>query len=353
MSALRRSAALVLLAACATTGDSGEGDRNLPNAGVGPFRKLAAEEVKGSAPFVLDDPQALYREPAVLRDGNDTLLFAIAHVGDEDVIVRTRASDERTFYGTSGQFGKKPLVVLSPDAGSEVALSGPALMRIGGELFLYYAGARGIGVARSADGRTFAKEPAPILSSDARPGTWETTAPRAPTVFAQPDGRYRMLYAAGSSIGEAESTDGLAWTRVGLSPVLTPAPVPAPGTLLPNEKPPFDTAAVGDPCVTTRTTPGGRFHVRVLYTGTDLTGATAIGLAARYGSSGPLDRQPIPVYSVNQAEAAPALLDLGDSSFLYVQQNERSGGQSFVAIAAAVAPGTIALPPAADYPDSP
>jgi hypothetical protein len=348
-----RLVAVVALAGCATTGDSGQGDLGLPTTGMGPFRKLTPEEVKGgSAPFVLEDPRALYREPAVLREGSDTVLFAVARVGDADVIVRTRATDERTFFGTSAQFGVKPLVVLAPDAPWEGALSGPSAVRVGAEVLLYYAGAEGIGVARSADGRAFRKEPGPVLGRDARAGTWETTAPRAPGVYALPDGRLRMLYAAGSSIGEAESADGLAWTRLE-GPALGPAPTPPPGSLLPNERPPIDTAAVGDPCVVTRITPAGRFHVRVLYTGTDATGATAIGFAGRYGTTGPLDRQPTPAYSVSQHEAAPAVLELADKTFLYVQQDARSASTTYVGIAAAVAPATVRLPPPADYPDGP
>jgi hypothetical protein len=353
MNRLRIALVFLVVSACATTGAEGEGDKNLPNAGVGPFRKLDAEEMKGIAPFVLDDAQALYREPAVLRDGASTLLYAVARVAGKDVIVRTRALDERTFFGASGNFGRKPAVVLEPDAPWEVALSGPSIVRVRGEFFLYYAGADGIGVARSADGLSFRKEAGPVLARDAAPGSWETTAPRAPTVFEQPDGTLRMFYGAGAAIGEAESRDGIAWQRIPAGPVLVAAPPAAPGSLLPNEKPPFDTAAVGDPCVVTRTTPAGRFHVRVLYTGTDATGATAIGFAARFGTSGPLARQPVPVYSVNQKEAAPALLELGDNAFLYVQQERRAADASFPAIAAAFAPANATLPPAGDYPDSP
>ena len=162
-----------------------------------------------------------------------------------------------------------------------------------------------------------------------------------------------MFYAAGSAIGEAESMDGVTWSRIRKGPVLAPAPPPAPGSLLPNERPPFDTAAVGDPCVVTRTTPAGRFHVRVLYTGTDEHRATAIGFAARYGDSGPLVRQPVPVYSVGQREAAPALLELGDASYLYVHQDRRDRDETFVAIAAAFAPANVKLPPPGDFPPSP
>ncbi len=64
------------------------------------------------------------------------------------------------------------------------------------------------------------------------------------------------------------------------------------------KKPPFDDASVDDPFVVTRTTPAGRFVVQVLYTGHDKDGVTAIGLAARYGDEGPLDRQSLPVYSI-------------------------------------------------------
>jgi hypothetical protein len=343
---------LLVVSACATTGDSGEGDKNLPTAGVGPFRKLEPEEMKGSAPFVLEDSVALYREPTVLRDGDSTLLFVVALVGARDVIVRTRALDDRTFFGATGQFGRKPLVVLEPgEAWEGGALSGPALLRFRDETFLYYAGAEGIGVARSTDGKVFRKEPGPILGRDPSPSSCERSPPKAPTVFALPNGRLRMLYASGNAIGEAESEDGIRWTRLGL--VLGPSSQPAPGSLLPNEKPPFDTVAVGDPVVVTRTTPAGRLHVRVLYTGINDAGESAIGFAARYGASGPLQRQSVPVYAVNQREAAPALLDLGETSYLYVQQNRRAGDASFVAIAAAFSPANLTLPPAADFPESP
>lgn len=348
-------AVLVCGVGCATTGAEGEGDKNLPSAGVGPFRKLEPEEVKGLAPFVLDDRASLYREPAVLREGDVTFLFVVASMGNKDVIVRTRAFDERTFFGTSGQFGKKPAVVLEPDEPWEVALSGPALVRFRGDVLLYYSGAEGIGVARSNKGLSFAKEPGPVLARDALAGSWETTPPRAPTVFTSEDGStLRMFYAAGNAIGEAESTDGVRWRRIGRGPVLVPSPPPAPGSLLPNEKPPFDTAAVGDPCVVARKTPAGRFHVRVLYTGMDATGASAIGFASRYGDTGPLARQPVPVYAVGLHEAAPALLDLGTSSYLYVQQDRRDGNKpSYSAIAAAFAPGNVKLPPASDFPEEP
>lgn len=346
---------------CAATGASGEGDRNLPTVGVGPFRKLGVDEVTGIAPFVFDDRVAIYREPAVLAEGDSTILYVVAKQTGTDVIVRTRADDGRAFYGSSSDFGKVPPVVLAADRAWEgLSLSGPFALRVADGIALYYAAAGGIGVAKSADGITFQKEPTPVLVRDAT-SAWETDEVHAPTVYALPDGRIRMLYASGSSIGEAESTDGVHFTRVDpdpsttvIEPVLGPAPPAPPGSLLPHEKPPFDTARVGDPCASLRTTPAGRLHVRVLYTGTDTTGATAIGFAARFGEHGPLERQAAPVYSVGAKESAPALLEIGDTSFLYVQQARRVDERlTYTAIAAAFAPASGHLPTPLPFPDRP
>jgi hypothetical protein len=359
-------AALAL--SCATTGAEGQGNLDLPTTGVGPFRKLGVEEVTGIAPFVFDDRTALYREPAVLApempaDDSPAILYVVGRRAKSDVIVRTRADDGRAFFGTSGDFGKTPPVVLAADAPWEgPSLSGPFVFRVRAEILLYYAGAGGIGVARSGDGLTFQKVAGPIFTRDPA-SAWETTEVHAPSVYALPDGRLRLLYASGASIGEATSADGIHFTRVdpdpstpGIEPVLGPAAPAAPGSLLPNERPPFDTGGVGDPCAVTRITPDGRFHVRVLYTGTDVAGVTAIGFAARYGESGPLVRQTraAPVYSVGARESAPALLELPSGSYLYVQQDRRVDAQlTYTAIAGAFAPGGVKLPTPAPFPETP
>jgi hypothetical protein len=338
---------ILVVAACGTNGGAGGGDANLPSAGVGPFRTLAPEEVKGQAPFVLEDSVAMYREPAVLREGDVTFLYAVAHVAktNQDVIVRTRATDERTFFGSSSSSSSKPVVVLAPDRPWEGnALGGPSLVRLGGDVLLYHSGAEGIGVARSSDGRVFRKEPGPVLGRDPSRGSWETTPPRAPTVYALPDGRLRMLYAAGTGIGEASSADGVAWERLGGGPVLAPVP---------GDPSSFEGARVSDPCAAPRITPDGRFQVRVLYTGTNAAGRTAIGFAGRYGDAGPFERHGPPVYAVDRAEAAPALLELDELSFLYVQQELQSADKTWTAIAAAVAPDTATLPLPGAFPAEP
>jgi len=346
---------LVALAACATTGASGEGDRNLPTAGVGPFRKLGPDEVREIAPFVYDDRLALYREPAAVADGDSTLLYVVAKRDGADVIVRTRAADGRAFYGSTSDFGKTPPIVLSADQPWEgTSVSGPFVLRSAIGFTLYYAAAGGIGSARSADGLSFQKDPGPVLSRDPA-SAWETNEVRGPSAYVLPDGRVRLLYASGTAIGEAESRDaGLHFTRLGAQPILGPAAPAAPGSLLPHEKPPFDTARVSDPCASIEQTPAGRLHVGVLYTGYDAAGVSAIGYAARFGADGPLDRQPNPVYAVGAKEAAPALLQTGDTSYLYVQQDRRVDDRlSYTAIAAAYAPGSTHLPTPATYPDRP
>lgn len=367
----RESRSLVLIVgaslvvpSCATTGAEGEGDRNLPTVGVGPFRKLGVDEVPGIAPFVFDDRTAFYREPSVLRaddGGEGAILYAVARQGDVDVIVRTRADDGRAFFGTTGDTGKIPPVVLSANVPWEGrSLSGPFVLRVNDEILLYYAAAGGIGVARSKDGFVFRKEPGPILARDPA-SPWEVTELRAPAVYVLPDARVRMFYASGVAIGEAEAIDGVHFQRVDpdpstpiIEPVLIPAQPAAPGSLLPNEKPPFDTARVGDPCAVTRTTPAGRLHVRVLYTGVDESGASAIGFAARYGDTGFLVRQPSPVYSVGAKESAPALLELPGGSYLYVQQDRRiDASLTYPAIAAAFAPGSVHLPEPVPFPENP
>jgi hypothetical protein len=345
---------------------------------VGPFRKLGPGEVLGVAPFVLDDTQSRFREPAALAvspadpSSASVFLYAVARAvtGDggvpHDVIMRTRADDARSFYGTSTDLGHHPQVVLVADQAWEGGdLSGPSALHAGDQVFLYYAAAGGIGLARSGDGLTFAKESAPVLSI-APEVAWETTMPSAPSVALLPDGSLHMLYAAGSSIGEATSVDGVTWTRVdgdpttpALDPVLAPSAPAAPGSLAPGEKPPFDTAQVTDPCIAPRTTPGGLLQVRVLYTGyLDARGTPGrngtIGFAARYGLAGALVKQDSPVYSVTKHEAAPAHFEWAGGSMLYVQQDETVDSTTIVpAIAAAFAPPTTTLERPAGYASEP
>lgn len=373
--ALLSVAPVLMAVACATLGSPGEGDVDLPSSGVGPFRKLGGTEVLGVAPFVLEDKVAHYRDPTVVAQDADAsssrvILFAVAQKVDpgniRDVIVRTRADDARSFFGTSSDLGHEPRVVLEASLAWEGGhVAQPSVIRVGDELFLYYAGDGGIGVARSSDGFTFKKQDAPVLVRDPSVA-WETTTPSAPSVARYPDGSFRMLYAAGLAIGEASSSDGIAWTRVdadpstpAIDPVLEPSIAPPPESLQPGEKPPFDTAQIGDPCLSPRVTPAGRLQVRVLYTGYDAAPGVAgrngtIGFAARYGTTGRLERQASPIYSVAKHEAAPALFEWQGGSMLYVHQDKTIDSQTIVpAVAAAFAPPTLTLATPTGYAEDP
>ncbi len=296
------------------------------------------------------------------------VMYTVAHAGGHDVIVRTHADDARSFYGALADNENDdihpvhtPPQVLVADASWEGKdLSGPSAVQVGGAVWLYYAAAGGVGLAQSDDGITFAKFGQPVLGIDANV-VWETTPPAAPSVAVLPDGTWRMMYSAGNAIGEARSTDGFVWTRMdadpstpGVDPVLGPSP----SVEMPVQ--PFDRGQVSDPLLAPRITPGGRLQLRVLYTGWNMPpGAqgrsSAIGFAARYGESGPLSRQPAPVYSVSLHEAAPALFEWNEGSMLYVHEDATALDpmNPFPAIAAAFAPEDDALPPASAFPSSP
>jgi hypothetical protein len=379
----------ILAFGCATLGATTGGDMGLPTANMGPFRPLTKMEVLGAAPFVFDGAGIPYREPAALAaNPNDptsasVYLYVTSSVTTgtttADEIVRTRADDGRSFYGTSlddTTGPTRPEVVLTATLAWEGAnVGGPSVLRVGSEVYLYYAAAGGIGLARSSDGVTFDKESAPVLTPD--PSVrWETSAPFAPTVAVLPGGTFDMMYTAGSSIGEATSTDGLHFTRVdadpttpAIDPVLSPSPM-LPGAVLDatteggdgggeaGVSGPFDTARVSDPCLVPVTTPAGRLDTRVLYTGWSgpaSNRSSAIGLAARYGTTGRLVRQPDAVFSMATSQpAAPTYVAFGLGEMLYVQANTGGGFLStpYSAIAAGFAPAETTLPAPTGYPAS-
>lgn len=352
--------ALVALAACGTLGGEGGGDRDLPMSGVGPFRKLGAAEQHGVPPYVLDDRAVRFRDPEAVAAGDDrsteVVLFVTGVAGGRDAILRSRATDARSFYGTSAQTGARPKVVLEatqPWEGGGVA--SPSVLRDGADWWLFYAGAGGIGRARSSDGLSFVAEPAPVL---ALPGA------RAPSVVRAADGAWHMLYAMDGALWEATSADGARFAAVKGGPVLAAAPPPS-RALLPGEKPPFDGLAVDDPCVSLRTTIAGRVQFRVLYTGLAIDPETkqivsSIGFAARWGLEGPLARNATPVLAIGKGERAPALFEWTDPSqktqdlsMLYVQLDKPDMGSTYPSIGAAIAPVDVKLADPSDFPEGP
>jgi hypothetical protein len=354
-------AAALAIAACATLGENGQGDVGLPTAGAGPFRKLAPTEVHGVAPFVLDDATSDYREPAahVLGETNgapNVELFVVARATNDggpptDVIARTRADDGRTFFGTVADTGHRPQIIVAPTESWEAGgVSGPWFFEERSEL--YYATAAGIARATLSGGSATDKKVVLSAATASLPG-----APRAPSVVRLSSGLLHMFFEAGNAIFEATSADGETFTvvdqdsaRPGIDALLAPsAPVDA-STLAPGEKPPFDDARVGDPCAFVRTTAAGREQLLVLYTGIDSSGASAIGFASRYGVTGPLSRQPLPVYSIGQGEEAPAVAAWSAGELLYVSQSVSN--QTTRSIAAGYSPANLTLPTALPFPTS-
>lgn len=331
------------LVSCATLANEGQGDRDLPSAGVGPFRKLSALEQRGTPPIVLDDPKLQFRDPAVLPatdDPKSTEIFLYATANDamgNDVIVRTHANDARTF------FARPKVVLAATKTWEEGNVRSPSVLRVNGEVWMYYSTKNGIGLARSNDGLSFSSSDTPALALAGAHG---------PSIVRLADGSSRMFYELGGQIWEAESPNGTAFTTRGV--VLSPAPATAQTDA--GEKATFDTMAVGDPFVTTRTTPAGRLQFRVLYTGLGVDGFS-IGFAARYGTDGPLVRNAAPVFLSANGDSAPGLFELVDPaartqniSFLYDTEATKGG---YPGIAVAVAPVTSMLGAAKDFPDGP
>jgi hypothetical protein len=366
--------ALLGTIACGTLASAGSGDQNLPTADVGPFTPLSQAEVPAGdvPPFVFLEEAAAYREPCVIPASGDAsspavIMYAVAQGASGDVIVRTRADDGRSFYGDgvdqqTNPSHRPPVVLTASQPWEGGSVSGPSVLRVGSEVWLYYAAAGGIGLAKSTDGgMTFQALAQPVLGPAQGVG-WEFTPPRAPSVAVFPDGSFHMLYASGDAIGEAVSTSGDAgWQRAGKDPVLQASAYVDPSTLPEGAPPPFDEGAVDDPLLVPSVDVAGRLVVRVLYTGYQAPiGASsrpsAIGVAGRFGTSGVFTKQPSPVYTAQSGEAAPALLQFGgDQAMLYVQQlnSALDMAHPFYAIAAAYAPASGMLGAPGAFPSSP
>lgn len=352
---MRRPLLLVLCAACATIGSESDVPE-LPSSGVGPFRKLEAKEVRGTAPLVLDSSRIEYSEPSVLAEDDAVVLYVTKRVSaTESEIVRTRATDARTFYGATGHFGKTPVTVLAPALAWEgTSLSRPSALRVGSEIWVYYATSGGIGLARSTDGFKFRRESTPVLSNVRAPA-WETSVPAEPSVAVFPDGMFHMLYVSGPSIGEATSKDGIHFDRVDGTPT-TRAFDPVLG---PNARAgSIDFGAVGCPTLVPRMTPGDRLHVRVLYTAYDRPRADAaavsvLAFAGRFEATGPLSVNDLPVLALRAGERCPTLYEPAGMPHRILYFDMKQPGQTLHGIAAALAPVATKLPDLGDFPVAP
>lgn len=366
LGALAACAASLSLVACATLPSEG-GEGSVPNAHAGPFREIDQEELGSSrvAPHVMEDDDRFARDASVIDLDGDPSTLAVAGffaatlhaegaapdpLAPPNAIVRHDAADGRSFARSS-------VTVLAPELPWEGGVvAAPSALLVRGEIWLYYAAEGGIGLARSADGAAFEREPAPVLAPLASDeGSWERGAiPGSPGVVRLPDGSFRMFYAVASdgdasSVGEARSDDGLVWERVGGGPALAPASRSGAGALA-GEGEPFDSVAVFDPAPVLAVSTTGRASLRVYYAARDSAGRSAIGLAARWGHDGPLQRAVAPVFGASSALAprAPWVTVYPGFSLLFVTQAAGTReGQGYPAVAAGVAPADAALPPRA------
>jgi hypothetical protein len=351
---------LVTLLSCATLPEPSGGGDNLPSAGAGPFRALVhSDQVNElgnlrSAPNALDDDHTFARDPAVLDlDGDPATHDVAAYVGvavaqgevdpkpadPTRAIVRFGAVDGRSF-------DRSAETVLVPDAAWEGGVMGqPAALLVDGEVLLYYAAAGGIGLARSADGHGFTREPAPVLAPDA--GGWEKGAvPSSPGVLRLADGSFRMFYevlrAEGrSAIGEASSPDGRSWARLGDAPALEARGLGDGG------EEPYDSVSVGSPFPVLAASADGRTILRLYYGARAHEGPSVIGLAARYGTEGAFSRAVGPVFGTGKplGPSEPCVLVFQGFSLLFATERSSTSADR-PAVAVGLAPATAALPAA-------
>lgn len=329
----RRILALGLLAtSCGTLASPAGGDRDLPNANAGPFRLLKQSELDSnvdgySAPFIAKSERHRYRSPSPLDIDEDpsTLpiwLYAVSGEDYESRIVRFFAHDGRSLE-------RAPEVVLEasePWEGGRVF--SPSALRVGGEIWLYYVGAEGVGLAKSKDGRAFVKEEGPIRK-DALGCGGTGVIPNDISVIRLPTGGFRMFFSIGEGICEAISSDGIEFhpTRDRL--------------VLRTSDEPDDFDFVSAPFAWATTSPEGRLVVRVYYTGESAEGATSIGMAARFGEDGPLHRALSPVLRAESPDDAAVLPFEGFTLLYFTAQSGSKDAPP--ALAAAVAPADIAL----------
>jgi predicted GH43/DUF377 family glycosyl hydrolase len=120
--------------------------------------------------------------------------------------------------------------ILSPQAGTwegdYIAANGSVLLDRGEFFYWYVAGPRdrpSIGLARSADARTWRRQPAPVLAPGPR-GSWDERGVADPVVLRIGDSLY-MYYlgqdrARRQRLGLARSVDGVTWEKLRRNPVL-------------------------------------------------------------------------------------------------------------------------------------
>jgi len=334
---------VLLLAGCGG-GAAEPGDRDVPriHAHAGPFRPLRESELSersGVAPYPLESSAREFREPSALdlaqrgRPGR-CALYAVARIAGVTGVFRFIAPEARSFTPDPDP----ARAILVPELDWEGDWVGaPSAHRVGTQVWLLYAAAGGIGLARSSDGIEFVREPSPVLATDTDV-EWEGgLAPNAPSFLQVSDHDFRLYYSVNGRIGEARSRDGMTWQRDGDRPLLVPASEFA-------ESSAPDEAAVEDPHALLARSMEGRTVTRIYYTAVASDGSSSVGLAARYGTEGPLERAVSPVFVSARSPHAPWVLPFDEFALLFVtQQAGATAGLDFPAIAMGVTPPSISL----------
>lgn len=342
--------------ACATLGEE-LSTGHLPNAAAGPFRELRQSEVGNlrSAPNVLEDGRTLLRDPAVLDlDGDPATLAVVAYVAatiapeGEDADPAAPPNAIQRFGAEDGRsFDRAANAVLTPDLPWEGGqLGAPAALLRGGEVWLFYAAAGGLGLATGPLDGALSKRESPILS--AADAGWDAgLTPTSPGVVTLEDGSIRLFYAVCEapercSIGEASSSDGTTFTRVGDGPALAPWPADVPTE---TGDPPYDDASVHGPAPWLTRSTTGRVLLRLYYGATDGSGRRTIALASRDGATGPFVRALSPVFGTQVALSPrePAVIPRVDHTLLFAAQDADRNDTTPV-VAAGVAPASATLP---------
>ncbi|MBE7449517.1 MAG: hypothetical protein HS111_11655 [Kofleriaceae bacterium] len=246
-------AVLALAPACGIgfADDTSGGHDDLPTSGAGPFGRLPVDETTpADEPWLATDRTLDFTEPAlVARAGGGFVHFVTREspdlpVGDSE-IWRGAIRDPR-------QLPDEPLApaVIADQAWEEGHVAAPAVVDDGARLVMFYEGGLttvSVGRAVSSDGgRTWQKDPAPVLVGARAPGV----------AF---DGA--LWLAAFTRPGEvgiwlARSGDGVAWV-VDAAPTLVPTGV----------EDSFERVAVGSPWLAWVVESTGRGHWAMWYAG--------------------------------------------------------------------------------------
>ena len=249
-------------------------------AGCGHYADFALPMAKASGTQSYSwraDPDPVLNRSRGGWDGVDALNPSVIAAPDGRLWNFYSGFDGQTWHtglatSTDGHSWTKEGKILSPDPqtweGNYIAANGSARLVDGEYRYWYQAGPMGqtrIGLARSANGRVWRKEPAPVLELGPR-GAWDEVSVGDPDVILV-DGTYYLYYlgqdrARRQRLGVARSSDGVTWTKLRSNPVLELGDAGR-----------FDERGLGEPAVWRQ---NGYW---MLYTGRDKSEDRRMGLA--------------------------------------------------------------------------